>query len=77
MRIWNIVYFKPGLFEPDQSQSAAWNRGGYLVTGLGHCGACHTPKNYFGADKTGAGTRRATRSAAGTRQGSTAPPAPG
>src|SRR3954467_1280521 len=51
MRIWNIVYFKPGLFEPDQSQSAAWNRGGYLVTGLGHCGACHTPKNYFGADK--------------------------
>ena len=46
------LYFKPGLFEPDQSQSAAWNRGGYLVTGLGHCGACHTPKNYFGADKT-------------------------
>lgn len=52
MRIWNAFYFKPGLFEPDQSQSAAWNRGGYLVTGLGHCGACHTPKNYFGADKT-------------------------
>ncbi|MDA9503877.1 alcohol dehydrogenase [Bradyrhizobium sp. CCBAU 11386] len=51
MRIWNTMYFKPGLFEPDQSQSAAWNRGGYLVTGLGHCGACHTPKNYFGADK--------------------------
>ncbi|WP_439403231.1 cytochrome c [Bradyrhizobium sp. DASA03068] len=51
MRIWNALYFKPGLFEPDQSQSAAWNRGGYLVTGLGHCGACHTPKNYFGADK--------------------------
>jgi mono/diheme cytochrome c family protein len=51
MRIWNTMFFKPGLFEPDQSQSAAWNRGGYLVTGLGHCGACHTPKNYFGADK--------------------------
>ncbi|MBR0961614.1 c-type cytochrome [Bradyrhizobium japonicum] len=51
MRIWNAMYFKPGLFEPDQSKSAAWNRGGYLVTGLGHCGACHTPKNYFGADK--------------------------
>lgn len=51
MRIWNALYFKPGLFEPDQSQSPAWNRGGYLVTGLGHCGACHTPKNYFGADK--------------------------
>ncbi|MGY4623830.1 c-type cytochrome [Bradyrhizobium sp. USDA 4486] len=51
MRVWNAFYFKPGLFEPDQSQSAAWNRGGYLVSGLAHCGACHTPKNYFGADK--------------------------
>ncbi|MBR0815436.1 c-type cytochrome [Bradyrhizobium diazoefficiens] len=52
IRIWNAMYFRPGLFEPDQSKSAAWNRGGYLVTGLGHCGACHTPKTYFGADKT-------------------------
>ncbi|WP_027555117.1 cytochrome c [Bradyrhizobium sp. Cp5.3] len=51
MRVWNYMYFKPGLFEPDQSKNAEWNRGGYLVTGLGHCGACHTPKNYFGADK--------------------------
>ncbi len=51
MRAWNYLFFKPGLFEPDQGKSAAWNRGGYLVTGLGHCGACHTPKNYFGADK--------------------------
>jgi mono/diheme cytochrome c family protein len=51
MRAWNYFFFKPGLFEPDQLKSAAWNRGGYLVTGLGHCGACHTPKNYFGADK--------------------------
>ena len=51
MRVWNALYFKPGLFEPNQSKSTAWNRGGYLVTGLGHCGACHTPKNYFGADK--------------------------
>ncbi|WGD55979.1 cytochrome c [Bradyrhizobium sp. CB1650] len=51
MRAWNYLFFKPGLFEPDQSKSAEWNRGGYLVTGLSHCGACHTPKNYFGADK--------------------------
>ncbi|MEK9282654.1 cytochrome c [Bradyrhizobium sp. ISRA442] len=51
MRAWNYLYFKPGLFEPDQGKSTEWNRGGYLVTGLGHCGACHTPKNYFGADK--------------------------
>ena len=51
MRAWNYLYFQPGLFEPDQSKSAEWNRGGYLVTGLGHCGACHTPKNALGADK--------------------------
>jgi mono/diheme cytochrome c family protein len=51
MRAWNYLFFKPGLFEPDQLKSATWNRGGYLVTGLSHCGACHTPKNYLGADK--------------------------
>ncbi|WP_082905504.1 cytochrome c [Bradyrhizobium centrolobii] len=51
MRAWIYFFFKPGLFEPDQGQSAEWNRGAYLVTGLSHCGACHTPKNYFGADR--------------------------
>ncbi len=53
MRLWNYLFFQPGLFEPDQLKSTEWNRGGYLVTGLGHCGACHTPKNYFGADRRG------------------------
>lgn len=53
MRLWNYLFFRPGLFEPDQFKSAEWNRGGYLVTGLGHCGTCHTPKNYFGADRRG------------------------
>ena len=51
MRIWNYLFFQPGMFHPDQSRSVEWNRGAYLVTGLGHCGACHTPKNGFGADK--------------------------
>jgi mono/diheme cytochrome c family protein len=51
MRIWNLLFFRPGIFEPDQRKSQAWNRGGYLVTGAAHCGACHTPKNLFGADK--------------------------
>jgi mono/diheme cytochrome c family protein len=51
MRAWDYLFFKPGIFEPDQNKSAAWNRGGYLVTGLSHCGACHTPKNVFGADR--------------------------
>ena len=53
MRAWNYLFFRPGIFEPDQQKSTEWNRGGYLVTGAAHCGACHTPKNIFGADKRG------------------------
>ena len=53
MRLWNYAFFRPGIFEPDQSKSVEWNRGGYLVEGLAHCGACHTPKNFFGAEKRG------------------------
>jgi mono/diheme cytochrome c family protein len=49
---WNLLYFKARDFEANSSQSAEWNRGAYLVNGLGHCGACHTPKNSLGADKT-------------------------
>lgn len=53
MRGWNWLFFKPGILMPDQAKSAEWNRGRYLVEGPGHCGACHTPKNIFGADKRG------------------------
>jgi mono/diheme cytochrome c family protein len=53
MRAWNYLFFRPGIFEPNQQKSAEWNRGGYLVTGAAHCGTCHTPKNLFGADKRG------------------------
>jgi mono/diheme cytochrome c family protein len=53
MRLWNWLYFQPGILMPEQSKGAEWNRGRYLVEGLGHCGACHTPKNFLGADKTG------------------------
>ena len=53
MRGWNWLFFRPGIFEPNQQKSAEWNRGGYLVEGAAHCGACHTPKNMFGADKRG------------------------
>jgi mono/diheme cytochrome c family protein len=51
MRLWNFAFFRPGIFEPDQNKSAEWNRGGYLVEGLGHCGACHTPKSFLGAER--------------------------
>jgi len=53
MWVWNFIFFKPGILEPDQQKSADWNRGRYLVEGAGHCGACHTPKNIFGADRRG------------------------
>jgi mono/diheme cytochrome c family protein len=49
---WNLLYLNSHDFEKDPAQSAEWNRGAYLVNGLGHCGGCHTPKNAFGADKT-------------------------
>lgn len=48
---WNALYFREGAFKPDASKSALWNRGAYLVEGLGHCGACHTATNAVGAPK--------------------------
>jgi mono/diheme cytochrome c family protein len=49
---WNLFYLSSRDFQTDPSQSPEWNRGAYLVNGLGHCGGCHTPKNALGADKT-------------------------
>jgi mono/diheme cytochrome c family protein len=49
---WHVMFFHNHPFQPDPAKSAAWNRGAYLVKGLGHCGACHTPMNVFGAEKT-------------------------
>jgi mono/diheme cytochrome c family protein len=51
MRGWNMLFFKPVPHADVAGKSTAWNRGAYLVNGPGHCGACHTPKNFFGADK--------------------------
>lgn len=50
MRLWNAMFFKPQRFESDPQRSPQWNRGAYLVNGLGHCGACHTPRNRFMAE---------------------------
>ena len=52
MAVWDKLFFKPGAFAPNPEKSAEWNRGAYLTEGLGHCGMCHTPKNFLGADKT-------------------------
>ncbi|MCF8016222.1 MAG: cytochrome c [Chromatiaceae bacterium] len=46
---WQELYLDKGRFEPDPSRSDEWNRGAYLVEGLGHCGSCHTPRNMAGA----------------------------
>jgi mono/diheme cytochrome c family protein len=52
MMAWNALFFRPGVFTPDPNKPAEWNRGAYLVEGPGHCGACHTAKNFLGGDKT-------------------------
>jgi mono/diheme cytochrome c family protein len=50
---WNLLFFHTSDWQNDPTQSAEWNRGAFLVEGPGHCGACHTPKNFMGADKLG------------------------
>ena len=45
---WRTLYFKEGAFVADPHQSAQWNRGAYLVQGLGHCAMCHTAINALG-----------------------------
>lgn len=50
MRGWNLLFIKNRGFKADASQSAQWDRGAYLVEGLEHCAACHTPKNMLGGD---------------------------
>jgi mono/diheme cytochrome c family protein len=47
LAFWNIVNAPNKRFEPDTAKSAAWNRGAYLVEALGHCGECHTPRNFM------------------------------
>jgi mono/diheme cytochrome c family protein len=49
--VWKSLYFQEGRFIADKTRSAKWNRGAYLVEGLGHCSACHTPRNYLGGEK--------------------------
>ncbi len=47
--LWKLLYFDNSGLPPDPEQSAPWNRGRYLVEGPGHCGECHTPRNFLGA----------------------------
>lgn len=49
---WKLLYLRQDGYPSDPAQSVEWNRGAYLAEGLGHCGACHTPRNFLGAQKT-------------------------
>jgi mono/diheme cytochrome c family protein len=51
---WKLLYLHRNWRRPDQAKSAEWNRGAYLVEGLAHCGACHTPRNALGAERVNA-----------------------
>ena len=50
---WNALFHRPGALAPEPAKSELWNRGAYLVEGLGHCGGCHSPLNAFGAERQG------------------------
>jgi mono/diheme cytochrome c family protein len=46
--VWRALYFRPAVFEPQSSKPEEWNRGAYLVQGLGHCDACHAQRDRLG-----------------------------
>lgn len=50
---WKLLFFSPGAFEPEPGRNAVLNRGAYLTHALGHCGECHTPRNFLGASQRG------------------------
>ncbi|HEY3046408.1 MAG TPA: cytochrome c [Polaromonas sp.] len=52
LAVWRALYFSPGVYQPEANRNAEWNRGAYLVKGLGHCSACHTARNVLGASST-------------------------
>jgi mono/diheme cytochrome c family protein len=49
LAVWRALFFHPGSYRADSAQTAEWNRGAYLVRGLGHCDACHAERNFLGA----------------------------
>jgi nicotinate dehydrogenase subunit B len=51
---WNALFHKSSMFQPDPAKSELWNRGAYLVESLGHCSACHSPRNALGAEQQNA-----------------------
>ena len=52
LKFWNMAFLDETPFKPDTAKSSQWNRGAYLVQGLGHCGSCHTPRGLAMQEKT-------------------------
>jgi len=52
LAVWRALYFRPAQPVVDAARGADWNRGAYLVEGLGHCNACHASRNALGATAT-------------------------
>jgi alcohol dehydrogenase (quinone), cytochrome c subunit len=44
LKLWNMVFLDKGVYQAKPGKDIAWNRGAYLIQGLGHCGSCHTPR---------------------------------
>ncbi|UYY58428.1 c-type cytochrome [Sphingomonas sp. S2-65] len=65
---WKLLFLHKGPIAADPGQSAEWNRGAYLAEGLGHCAACHSPRNLAG------GEERSSAYAGGVAEGWRAPP---
>jgi mono/diheme cytochrome c family protein len=51
LRFWKTLFHDSEAYAHDRTKSDMWNRGAYLVEGPGHCGACHTPRNFLGAER--------------------------
>jgi alcohol dehydrogenase (quinone), cytochrome c subunit len=51
LAIWDAIFSPKSGYVASQAHDAAWNRGAYLVEGLGHCGACHTPRGFAFQEK--------------------------
>lgn len=53
LALWDRWFMKSDTYAYDSRQTPEWNRGAYLVDGIGHCGECHSPRNALGAERTG------------------------
>ncbi|MGF6757089.1 c-type cytochrome [Paraburkholderia sp. GAS42] len=51
LKLWNIVFLENGVYQDKPGKDVVWNRGAYIIQGLGHCGSCHTPRGFAFQEK--------------------------